>query len=130
MVDRPQRTASRPERQYLALARNTVRGDGRVPDALCGRRFGRQFPGEGAQNKSLREAEIVVRDFTKLFVTPQQLHLFQKGGGRIRVLQKSKLIGVTVNPTSPSGYVLDSETLCQRLSAAIQLPVYDLFKIR
>lgn len=82
------------------------------------------------KNKCLREAEIVVRDFTKLFVTPQQLHLFQKGGGRIRVLQKSKLIGVTVNPTSPSGYVLDSETLCQRLSAAIQLPVYDLFKIR
>lgn len=80
------------------------------------------------QNKSLRQAEIVVRDFTKIFVTPQQFRLFIKGGGRIRVLQRSKLIAVTVNPTSPSGYVLDSDMLCGKLSEAIGLPVYDLLK--
>ncbi len=80
------------------------------------------------QNKRLRQAELVVRDFTKVFVTPQQFRLFIKAGGRIRVLQKSKLIAVTVNPTSPSGYVLDSDTLCGRLSEAIGLPVYDLIK--
>ena len=80
------------------------------------------------QNKRLRQAELVVRDFTKVFVTPQQFRLFIKTGGRIRVLQKSKLIAVTVNPTSPSGYVLDSDTLCGRLSEAIGLPVYDLIK--
>ena len=44
------------------------------------------------------------------------------------MLQKSKLLAVTVNPTSPSGYVLDSDTLCAKLSEAIQLPVYDLLK--
>ena len=80
------------------------------------------------QNKKLRQVEIVVRDFTKVFVTPQQFKLFIKGGGRISVLQKSKLIAVTVNPTSPSGFVLDSDTLCARLSEAIGLPVYDLLK--
>ncbi|MBR5685946.1 MAG: hypothetical protein IKX18_07330, partial [Muribaculaceae bacterium] len=80
------------------------------------------------KNKSLRQVELVVRDFTKIFVTPQQFRLFVKAGGRVRVLQKSKLIAVTVNPTSPSGYVLDSDTLCGRLSEAIQLPVYDLLK--
>ena len=80
------------------------------------------------QNKHLRQVEIVVRDFTKIFVSPQQFKLFLKAGGRIRVLQKSKLIAVTVNPTSPSGYVLDSDTLCNRLSEAIGLPVYDLLK--
>ena len=80
------------------------------------------------KNKSLRQVELVVRDFTKIFVTPQQFRLFVKTGGRVRVLQKSKLIAVTVNPTSPSGYVLDSDTLCGRLSEAIQLPVYDLLK--
>lgn len=80
------------------------------------------------QNKHLRQAEIVVRDFTKIFVTPQQFKLFLKAGGRIRVLQKSKLIAVTVNPTSPSGYVLDSDTLCGKLTEAIGLPVYDLLK--
>ena len=80
------------------------------------------------KNKSLKQVELVVRDFTKIFVTPQQFRLFIKSGGRIRVMQKSKLIAVTVNPTSPSGYVLDSEALCNRLSEAIQLPVYDLLK--
>lgn len=80
------------------------------------------------KNKDLRQVELVVRDFTKIFVTPQQFRLFIKTGGRIRVLQKSKLIAVTVNPTSPSGYVLDSDTLCGKLSEAIQLPVYDLIK--
>lgn len=80
------------------------------------------------KNKSLRQVELVVRDFTKIFVAPQQFRLFIKAGGRIRVLQRSKLIAVTVNPTSPSGYVLDSDTLCDRLSEAIGLPVYDLLK--
>ena len=80
------------------------------------------------KNKDLKQTEIVVRDFTKIFATPQQFRLFIKGGGRVRVLQRSRLIAVTVNPTSPSGYVLDSDTLCGKLSEAIQLPVYDLLK--
>ena len=80
------------------------------------------------KNKQLRQVELVVRDFTKIFVTPQQLRLFEKAGGRIKVLQKSKLIAVTVNPTSPSGYVLDSEAVCDKISQAINLPVYDLLK--
>ena len=79
-------------------------------------------------NKDLRQVEIVVRDFTRIFVTQQLFRLFLKAGGRVTVLQKSKLIAVTVNPTSPSGFVLDSDILCQKLSEAIELPVYDLLK--
>ena len=81
------------------------------------------------KNPKLKTCELVVRDFTKIFVTPQQYRLFLKLGGKIRVLQKSKLIAVTVNPTSPLGVTLDSDTLCNRLSEAIQLPVYDLMKL-
>ena len=80
------------------------------------------------KNTDLKQTEIVVRDFTKIFVSPQQFRLFLKAGGRVSVLQKSKLIAVTVNPTSPSGYVLDSDLLCNKLEEAIQLPVYDLLK--
>lgn len=80
------------------------------------------------RNNDLKNTEIVVRDFTKVFVTPQQYRLFVKSGGRLSVLQKSHLVAVTVNPTSPSGYVLDSDSLCGRLSEAIKLPVYDLLK--
>ena len=80
------------------------------------------------KNKTLRFTELVVRDFTKVFASPQNVKLFVKGGGRLHVLQRSKLIAVTVNPTSPSGYVLDSDTLCARLNEATRLPVYDLLK--
>ena len=80
------------------------------------------------KNPKLKTTELVVRDFTKIFVSPQQYRMFLNAGGALRVLQKSKLIAVTVNPTSPLGVTLDSDTLCARLSEAIQLPVYDLMK--
>ena len=78
------------------------------------------------QNKIFNEAEIVVRDFTKIFLTPMTYNSFVNGKRKITVLQKSKLIAVCVNPTSPNGIILDSEKLCKTLSEAIKLPVYDL----
>jgi hypothetical protein len=78
------------------------------------------------QNKKLKGVEIIVRDFTKIFVSQKNLRLFLHLGGKLNVLQRSKLIAVCVNPTSPSGYVLDSNLLCNTLSKAIKLPVYDL----
>ncbi len=80
------------------------------------------------QNKIFNETEIVVRDFTKIFLTPMTYNSFVNGRRKITVLQKSKLIAVCVNPTSPNGIVLDSEKLCKTLSEAIKLPVYDLRK--
>lgn len=81
------------------------------------------------QNKIFNETEIVVRDFTKIFLTPMTYNTFVNNKCKITVLQKSKLIAVCVNPTSPNGIVLDSEKLCKTLSEAINLPVYDLKKV-
>lgn len=78
--------------------------------------------------KIFKETEIVVADFTKIFITPMLYKAFVRGGGRIRVMQKSKLIAVTVNPTAPNGMVLDSDRLCETMSEVINLPVYDLKK--
>lgn len=72
--------------------------------------------------------EIVVRDFTKIFVAPLTYRNFIKKGGKITVLQKSNLIAICVNPVSPNGYSLDSDMLCKELEAKIELPVYDIFK--
>lgn len=80
------------------------------------------------QNKIFNETEIVVRDFTKIFLTPMTYNTFVNGKRKITVMQKSKLIAVCVNPTSPNGIILDSEKLCKTLSDAINLPVYDLKK--
>ena len=78
--------------------------------------------------KVFKETEIVVTDFTKVFLTPILYKAFLRGGGKISVMMKSKLIAVTVNPTSPNGMVLDSDRLCKTMSEAIGLPVYDLKK--
>ncbi len=80
------------------------------------------------QNKIFSETEVVVRDFTKIFLTPMTYNSFVNSRRKISVLQKSKLIAVCVNPTSPNGIILDSEKLCNTLSEAIKLPVYDLKK--
>lgn len=80
------------------------------------------------QNKIFNETEIVVRDFTKIFLTPMTYNTFVNGKRKITVMQKSKLIAVCVNPTSPNGIILDSEKLCKTLSDTINLPVYDLKK--
>lgn len=81
-----------------------------------------------ADSREVKEVVLIVRDFTKIFVTESNYRSFLKRGGRIRVLQKSKLIAVCVNPVAPSGYVLDSDVLCEKLEEAIGLPVYDIVK--
>ncbi len=79
---------------------------------------------------NIKNVTLVVRDFTKIFVNEMLYRNFVSRGGRIEVLQKSKLIAVCVNPTAPNGYVLDSGVLCEKLQEAIKLPVYDIVKNR
>lgn len=79
-------------------------------------------------NKIFNNCELIVRDFTKIFTTPMVFKNFCNNGHKVSVLQRSKLLAVVVNPTSPSGFVLDSEKLCEKLQNAINLPVYDLLK--
>lgn len=80
------------------------------------------------QDKWMRNVVLVVRDFTKIFVSPQTFANFKRAGGRLKVLHRSKLIAITVNPTSPSGLVLNSEILCAEITKATGLPAYDLMK--
>ena len=81
--------------------------------------------------KSLTEAgygdtEVVVQDFTRIFVTPATYRRFVRGGGRLRVRNRTVLVAVCVNPLAPNGYRMDSELLCRTLSERIHLPVYDV----
>lgn len=77
---------------------------------------------------NIKNVTLLVRDFTKIFVNEMIYRNFVSRGGRILVLQKSKLVAVCVNPTAPNGYVLDSDILCEKLQEAIKLPVYDIVK--
>lgn len=78
--------------------------------------------------KRFGEVEIVVNDFTRIFASPQTYRAFASRGGKLKVEHSSKLIAITVNPTSPSGMVLNSDKLCAVLSDKIGLPVYDIVK--
>lgn len=82
-----------------------------------------------ASQKSIADTRLIVRDFTKLFITPEVYANYIRRGGRLQVLQRSNLVAVCLNPTSPQGYNLNSETACAALSEALQLPVYDVRKV-
>lgn len=100
-------------------------------------RFGTRLFAAGAVSDRLLKALsscgkgicLIARDFTKLFITPEAYHEFLRRGNRVMVLQRSRLIAVTLNPTSPQGFLLDSHTACSALSDALQTPVYDVMKI-
>lgn len=77
----------------------------------------------------VKDIEVVVRDFTKIFVSQKILNSFLRRGGRISVVNNSVLLAVCVNPVSPLGYILSSDRLCGELSEKIGQQVYDVRNI-
>lgn len=80
--------------------------------------------------KSIKDTVLIVKDFSKIFVTPEAYYSYTQSGGRLMVLLKNELLAICVNPTSPSGYTLDSEKLCDTLRESLGIPVYDVIKIQ
>jgi hypothetical protein len=74
----------------------------------------------------ISDSIIIVKDFTKIFVSPEKYRAFTDQGGKIMVILKTNLIAVCVNPISPEGYILDSVKLRQELEKVINIPVYDI----
>ncbi len=79
--------------------------------------------------KNIKDIVLVVKDFTKIFVSPHAYNAYLNRGGKIKVLLRTNLIAVTVNPVSPDGYVLNSEKLRDAMSESLQIPVYDIKKL-
>ena len=73
--------------------------------------------------KEIRETELIVRDFTKIFVEPATLQIFLKKGGKIKVLKRCRLLAVTINPWSPAGFSVDRVKLQEALRKEIKMPV-------
>jgi hypothetical protein len=73
--------------------------------------------------------KLVVRDFSKLFISVLTYERFIRKGGCIEVLQKAKLIAVCTNPVSPEGVRLNPTLLKEQMQEALQLPVYDIVRI-
>lgn len=76
----------------------------------------------------ISKTHLIVKDFTKLFITPIALNSYLQKGGRLSVLLRPNLIGVCLNPLSPSGYKMDSKQACEALSEKLGIPVWDIKK--
>ncbi|WP_129409967.1 hypothetical protein [Marinitoga lauensis] len=76
--------------------------------------------------KKLENVEIIVKDFTKIFISPETFNLYTKKGGKIKVLKKTHLIAITINPYSPHGYILNSDEIKKRLKEVIDIPILNV----
>lgn len=74
----------------------------------------------------IKDIQLIIKDFTKIFVTPFSLQGFLQKGGRLEVLKRPNLLAMCVNPISPTGFKLESEQLRGALQAVVDVPVYDV----
>lgn len=74
----------------------------------------------------IENVEIVVKDFTKIFVSGDILNRFIRKGGKLKVLLKTKLVAITVNPVAPTGHILDSKELIKAIEEYAEVPVINL----
>lgn len=82
------------------------------------------------RQEHVKSLQIIVRDFTKIFISPEILNRFLKKGGTIKVLYSTSLIGVTVNPVSPTGYSLDSNQLIDAIKEFVDVPVINVREVK
>lgn len=75
---------------------------------------------------NISRCRLIVQDFTKLFISPEIYSDYIKRGGQLEVMQRSNLVAITLNPTSPQGYTLNSFETCKTLSEALECPVFDV----
>lgn len=100
-------------------------------------RFGNRLFVAGAVSDKLLQylrvqkqpVELIIRDFTRVFAKPESYYAFLRKSGSLKVVHRSRLLAVTINPVAPSGLVLDSDRLRDVMQEALELPVYDVKRI-
>jgi hypothetical protein len=71
---------------------------------------------------------IIVKDGTKVFLSPKAYGQFIDSGGKIEVLKGCKPLALGVNPLSVEGYGFDSTALVNNLQQLVSIPVFDPLK--
>ena len=79
--------------------------------------------------REVAKIELIVKDFSKIFASAENFHSFIRKGGTVKVVHRTKLIAVCINPFSPKGFNLNSDKLKETLEKSLQMPVYDVKKI-
>ena len=77
-------------------------------------------------HKEVKNITLIAKDFTKIFVDKDVLNHYLRAGGKLKVLNKNKLVAICVNPVSPQGSHIDSKKLVEALQKEVDVPIYDL----
>ncbi|MGL5056512.1 MAG: hypothetical protein ACRC6A_03955 [Fusobacteriaceae bacterium] len=78
----------------------------------------------------IENVEILVKDFTKIFLSEEILNRFIRKGGKLKVLLNTALIAITVNPVSPTGHILDWKQLVKEIGDFTDVPVINLREVK
>lgn len=123
------------EDELVVLDRSTGLGAGKYLDAEIDETVTHVFvPGAFTHSviadinpKKLRHITFVLKDPTKIFIGATMWNQLRKKGLNVKVLENIPVAAVTVNPTSPSGYMFDHEELVNAMQKAIpDIPVIDV----
>ncbi|OAT80666.1 hypothetical protein [Desulfotomaculum copahuensis] len=71
--------------------------------------------------------QLIIKNATCLFVEPELWRRFRAAGGEVRVLEPVRLLAVTVNPVSPTGYRFDARGFRHAVAEVVRpVPVFDV----
>ena len=69
---------------------------------------------------------MVLLDGSKILLSSDMYEKLQLKGLRFEVADALQLLGVTINPFSAYGFLFDKDEFMQKMSAAIDVPVYNV----
>ncbi|QVK21076.1 hypothetical protein KHQ82_01725 [Mycoplasmatota bacterium] len=82
------------------------------------------------KRQKLDELTIIIKDGTKAFLDHDSYINLQKIGVNILVINNINLVCLTYNPYSPLGYEYDDYLFREMLEKKIDLPIYNVLKVR
>ncbi len=80
--------------------------------------------------KEINIKNLIIKDFTRIFLSPENMIWLDHIGIRLEVVKSSNLLAICVNPVSPSGYTLDSAQVCDLIAERSGIAVYDIYRLR
>ncbi|MBU1106562.1 MAG: hypothetical protein KKB51_07860 [Candidatus Riflebacteria bacterium] len=78
------------------------------------------------RSRELRDLKLIAADGTRFLLSATQLSELKRRGVQLLVIKPVNLLAVTVNPWSPEGFYLDSNSLCARLKTVLSVEVFDI----
>ena len=77
-------------------------------------------------SQNFRNRDLIIRDGTKLLVSPEMMRKLEIRMIRIQVVEEIRVLKIIVNPFDPSGFEVNSKNLIERLQEGTNIPILRL----